>query len=87
MDRLRVWIVLLISVALSAGNEDAAPEISGVNEEVSLEIQTSSGTIVGMKEESTKGNTFYSYYSIPFAKPPVGDLRFKVIIGFLLFFC
>ncbi|XP_068242648.1 carboxylic ester hydrolase-like [Palaemon carinicauda] len=38
---------------------------------------TENGQVVGIQESSTKGKTFFSYYSIPFAKPPVGKLRFK----------
>ncbi|XP_071526068.1 pyrethroid hydrolase Ces2a-like [Panulirus ornatus] len=38
---------------------------------------TLQGRVAGVKEESTKGRTFYSYHRIPFAKPPVGELRLK----------
>ncbi|XP_063883726.1 esterase E4-like isoform X3 [Scylla paramamosain] len=40
-------------------------------------ISTEGGLITGVSEKSTKGKTFYAYYSIPFAKPPMGNLRFK----------
>ena len=41
-------------------------------------VMTSTGKISGIREHSTEGKAFFSYYSIPFAKPPVGSLRFKV---------
>lgn len=36
------------------------------------------GKISGVKEISTKGRIFYTYRGIPYAKPPVGELRFRV---------
>lgn len=47
-------------------------------------IRTEGGLVSGISEKSTKGNTFYSYYSIPFAKPPVNELRFKVLCSHFL---
>lgn len=41
-------------------------------------VATEEGRVSGILEKSTKGLSFYSYYSIPFAKPPLGPLRFKV---------
>lgn len=42
-------------------------------------VETREGVISGVVEESVKGtSTFYAYYSVPYAKPPVGNLRFKV---------
>ncbi|MPC25228.1 Venom carboxylesterase-6 [Portunus trituberculatus] len=40
-------------------------------------IMTSTGKVSGIRERSTEGKAFFSYYSIPYAKPPVGELRFK----------
>ncbi|XP_071526061.1 cocaine esterase-like [Panulirus ornatus] len=40
-------------------------------------VATQEGRVSGIQEESTKGKVFYSYYGIPFAKPPLGDLRLK----------
>ena len=36
------------------------------------------GTLKGKEEKSPHGDVYYSFQGIPFAKPPVGDLRFKV---------
>lgn len=43
-----------------------------------LLVHTTLGTIRGVKEYSEKGNPFFSYYAIPYAKPPLGKLRFQV---------
>ncbi|KAL7637557.1 UNVERIFIED_CONTAM: hypothetical protein RMT77_012285 [Armadillidium vulgare] len=40
-------------------------------------VQTQQGLIRGVKDVSVKGKEFYSYLGIPFAEPPVGELRFK----------
>ena len=39
-------------------------------------VRTSGGLIKG-SAVSTEGNAFVAYKAIPFAKPPIGDLRFK----------
>ncbi|XP_037785050.1 cholinesterase 2-like [Penaeus monodon] len=40
-------------------------------------VTVEEGQVSGITELSTKGKEFYSYYGIPFAKPPVGELRLK----------
>lgn len=35
------------------------------------------GKVKGVKWRSIYGNNYYSFEGIPFAKPPVGELRFK----------
>nr|XP_053634375.1 juvenile hormone esterase-like [Cherax quadricarinatus] len=40
-------------------------------------VMTEGGMISGLIQRSTRSRTFYSYYNIPFAKPPLGHLRFK----------
>ncbi|CAG7719329.1 unnamed protein product [Allacma fusca] len=39
-------------------------------------VQTSTGKLRGLKK-TVVGKDVFVYYGIPFAKPPVGDLRFK----------
>ncbi|CAL4079189.1 unnamed protein product, partial [Meganyctiphanes norvegica] len=39
-------------------------------------VNTLQGAMSGIYENSTKGRTFASYYGIPYAKPPMGNLRF-----------
>ncbi|KAB7501067.1 Venom carboxylesterase-6, partial [Armadillidium nasatum] len=40
-------------------------------------VRVKQGLIRGIQEESLNGRTFYSYMSIPYAEPPVENLRFK----------
>ncbi|XP_053653245.2 carboxylic ester hydrolase [Cherax quadricarinatus] len=44
-------------------------------------VATQDGRIAGFKEFSTEGKPFYSFHSIPFAKPPIGKLRLKDPVG------
>ncbi|XP_076043970.1 esterase E4-like [Oratosquilla oratoria] len=47
-------------------------------EDETIELQIPQGRLKGMKKSTTIGErTFYSYHAIPFAKPPVGELRLK----------
>lgn len=39
-------------------------------------VQTESGAVVGKIEAVTHGETVYEYLGIPYAEPPVGELRF-----------
>lgn len=41
-------------------------------------VDTRYGKLRGIIKENFKGEKFYGYLGIPYAKPPVGDLRFKV---------
>lgn len=39
---------------------------------------TNFGQIEGLKQQSALGCDYVSFLGVPFAKPPVGNLRFKV---------
>lgn len=41
-------------------------------------LQTPLGRIQGYTDVALNGRQFYAFTKIPFAVPPVGDLRFKV---------
>lgn len=41
-------------------------------------INTKYGTVVGSNELSRNNRSYMSFKGIPYAKPPIGDLRFKV---------
>lgn len=59
--------VLLVSkTTLAEVNED----------QLSPVVQTESGAIVGTVETLPHGKTAHQYLGIPYAEPPVGDLRF-----------
>ncbi|XP_069956161.1 pyrethroid hydrolase Ces2a-like isoform X2 [Cherax quadricarinatus] len=45
------------------------------------EIQLNTGRIRGVKEEVDKGRFVYLFRGIPYAKPPVGELRFKAPVA------
>lgn len=42
-----------------------------------LEVQLKQGPILTVREDAGNGKFFFSFKSIPYARPPVGDLRFK----------
>lgn len=42
-------------------------------------IETENGQVRGLRKTTLlNGILFYSFKGIPYAKPPIGDLRFKV---------
>lgn len=41
-------------------------------------IETNYGPVRGLKRTSAVGDQFYSFRGIPYAKSPIGELRFKV---------
>jgi hypothetical protein len=45
------------------------------------------GTLVGKTMPSRQGNKIYAFQGIPYAAPPVGDLRFMVRYIFFFVFC
>ena len=51
--------------------------LAEVNEnQLSPVVQTESGAVVGTVENLPYGKTAHQYLGIPYAEPPVGDLRF-----------
>ena len=43
-----------------------------------LVVETSYGKLQGHRSQDIEHNEFFSFKGIPYAKPPVGDLRFEV---------
>lgn len=43
-----------------------------------LQISTPQGEISGIIKKTSSGREIQSFLGIPFAKPPIGELRFKV---------
>lgn len=42
-------------------------------------VETNYGPVRGLKRTSAVGDQFFSFRGIPYAKPPIGELRFKVM--------
>jgi len=51
---------------------------------LSQELKITKGVIKGQILKSRNGRSYYSYTGIPYAKPPLGELRFKVYNLFVL---
>lgn len=66
MFKFGVIVVLLFFVKDGAGQEN------------NVNVTIGQGVLNGQEMEDFQGGTFYSFQSIPYAKPPIGDLRFKV---------
>lgn len=45
---------------------------------VEVIVKVQQGILEGKIATDYDGNTFYAFQSIPYAKPPLGKLRFKV---------
>ncbi|KAK3875673.1 hypothetical protein Pcinc_019480 [Petrolisthes cinctipes] len=55
----------------------ADPGTSSTSSVDRVVVATKDGLVSGIQESSTKGHQFYSFWSIPYAIPPVGDLRLQ----------
>lgn len=52
--------------------------ISGLADQYKI-VNTDNGKVRGIKSSTLlKGNPYYAFKGIPYAKPPLGGLRFKV---------
>lgn len=47
-------------------------------------VETNYGPVRGSKRTSTVGDQFFSFRGIPYAKPAIGELRFKVTFAVIL---
>lgn len=66
MFRLKMWAVTIICIVfLSAAICDPV-------------VRTKKGAIRGQTSKSRDGRDFHSFTAVPFAKPPVDELRFMV---------
>ncbi|XP_042210261.1 venom carboxylesterase-6-like [Homarus americanus] len=70
MTQYLIAIVGVLLVTVKAYGSAQPPEAT-------VEVQLKQGNIIGFREEAGEGRYFYSFKSIPYAQPPVGDLRFK----------
>lgn len=44
-----------------------------------IEVQITKGSLKGLTLKSRNGRSYYSFRGIPYAKPPIGELRFEVL--------
>lgn len=65
-------VLAFISLCAIFGAGDTASE--------HLLISDKLGWLLGVQETSEAGTPYYAFRGIPYAAPPVGDLRFKVRI-------
>lgn len=49
-----------------------------------IQVQVKEGILQGQVVSNPYGCPFYSFKGIPYAEPPIGDLRFKVILNLLI---
>lgn len=59
----------------SSPNELYAHEVSQTH---NTEVETPLGRLKGYIRRSRKGRDYISFYKVPFARSPIGELRFKV---------
>ncbi|XP_071526292.1 esterase SG1-like [Panulirus ornatus] len=55
----------------------AVLSLAGVGAQNAPVVTTEEGKISGIMKRTVNGNILYAYQNIPFAKPPVNNLRFK----------
>lgn len=66
----RIMLVLgLVSVALVAASKHEYPTV---------EVKLEQGSILGSWEKAPNGSHYFTFRAIPYAKAPIGSLRFKV---------
>ncbi|XP_069974235.1 esterase SG1-like [Penaeus vannamei] len=68
---------LVVVIAALCHSGAAAPEETPVAMKEAVEVHLQQGAILGSRSEAEEGRFFYSIKNIPFAQPPVGELRFK----------
>lgn len=65
--RKDILLHLLCLIAVARGDD--------LNETV---VETRAGKLRGLIDKTVLGDDFYAFKGIPYAKPPVGQLRFQV---------
>lgn len=60
---------------------------NNISVEKNSKIKIKQGELQGTIENLFSGNTYVSFKGIPYAKPPIGDLRFKVLMSIHINVC
>lgn len=71
MKVITLLILALVACFYVSANEDE------------LHVKIDKGIIKGTYRKSLKGRQFIAFSGIPYAKPPVGELRFQVFLPIL----
>jgi acetylcholinesterase len=61
---MKYWLAVLLSTIIAAVADDL--------------VVLKQGSLKGHRLTSRKGREIFAFQGIPYAKPPVGELRFKV---------
>lgn len=87
-----VIIVLLLTMLFTVifsvlfGLINAYPDAKAVAEiSTSPMVITPLGNLQGSSMKTKSGKLIYAFRGIPYAKPPVGELRFKVSYAFIVY--
>ncbi|XP_042888719.1 venom carboxylesterase-6-like [Penaeus japonicus] len=80
--KIQVFLLATVCLAVSALTEESCSASQVTAEEsctaaTMKRVQLQQGVIEGVRSEVGGGKIVYSFKSIPFAQPPVGELRFK----------
>ena len=71
-DNMEIWDLTLFIVSTCW----SCDFLTATHHEYTEPVQTDKGKVIGLRSR-IKGFTLDSFYGIPFAKPPVGEYRFK----------
>ena len=74
MMKVKNYLVLLATAVLCQTDQSLVAPV----------IDTNAGQVSGVTLKSFSGNDFLAYLGIPFAEPPVNDLRFQVCTNEIL---
>ncbi|XP_034244956.1 esterase B1-like [Thrips palmi] len=80
MQAPQVAVALVALVVVSAVLGSPTPDAGDADSEARAGmwfVSTKDGTLAGTQQVGADGIRFYSFQGIPYAKPPVGPLRFK----------